>query len=349
MKIAFVLDSIIPTPKYGESERILWWLSRQLVEGGHEVVLLVRQGSQCKHAPVVPLRRDKAIGPQIPADAEVVHFFRQPTQQAVSGLGKPYLITCFENATKPCTLDANTVFLSASHAARHGGRVFVYPGLDFRDYGSMLPDWPRQYFHFLAEADVPARGLKEAISIAASAGVHIHVIGSRRITLAPLPRISLSPYARFHAIMSREGRNTLINGSRGLIFPVLHHEPFGLPIIESLYLGSPVFGTPLGALPELVCGKISLHTSEWTGRVDGCFSDFGCLSTRQSELIDTIRNSADAFSAQRCHEYAREHFSAARMAQQYLQLYQQVLDGQSIHPHPLHIKEVGMQKIPLET
>ena len=56
----------------------------------------------------------------------------------------------------------------------------------------------------------------------------------------------------------------LLNASRGLIFPVRWHEPFGLAVIESLYFGCPVFSTPYGALPELVpvhCGVLSDQAS----------------------------------------------------------------------------------------
>ncbi len=348
MKIALVLDSIIPTPKYGESERILWWLSRQLVEAGHEVVLLVQKGSSCKHAPVLALQRKKAVARQLPPDVSLVHFFHTPAEQAMEGLDKPYLITLFDNVAKPCQLDPNTVFLSASHAARHGGQVYVYPGIDFRDYGEMLTDWPRNYVHFLAEAELPGRNLRDAITIASRAGVPIHIIGSRRFELIPTPRLTLNPNARFHTLMHREGRNTLINGSRGLIFPVAWHEPFGLPVIESLYLGCPVFGTPFGALPEIVCGKTSATSGKWTGQVDGCFSDFGCLSVRQGELAEAVRYSADTFSPALCHQYARERFSAERMAHQYLRLYEQVLDGQPLHPEPLGVKTPVQEKLRLE-
>jgi hypothetical protein len=57
----------------------------------------------------------------------------------------------------------------------------------------------------------------------------------------------------------------LLQGSRGLIFPVLWHEPFGLAVIESLYFGCPVYATPYGALPELVppaCGVLSAGRGE---------------------------------------------------------------------------------------
>lgn len=348
MNIALVIDSTIPMPKYGESERIFWWHSRQLVEAGHKVVVLARKGSSCKHAPVLALQRRKAIAQQLPADIAMVHFFHPPASPWLEGMDRPYLITYFDNATKPCQLPANTVFLSASHAARHGGRVYVYPGLDFRDYGEMLTDWPRTYFHFLAEAELPGRSTREAIAIASRAGVPVHIIGSRRFELMPTPRLTLSSHARFHTLMHRQGRNTLINGSRGLIFPVLWHEPFGLPAVESLYLGCPVFGTPFGALPEIICGKTNSPGGEWTGKVDGCFSDFGCLSVRLSELVDAIRNGADTFSSERCHQYVREHFSAQRMTQAYLRLYEQVLNGQPLHPEPIRVEAPTQEKLRLE-
>ncbi len=43
--------------------------------------------------------------------------------------------------------------------------------------------------------------------------------------------------------------------SKGLIFPVLWNEPFGLAAIESLYAGAPVFGPNYGSIPELINEK----------------------------------------------------------------------------------------------
>ncbi len=63
----------------------------------------------------------------------------------------------------------------------------------------------------------------------------------------------------------------LLNQSKGLIFPVLWHEPFGLAITESLFYGCPIFGTPYGALPEIVQ------------------SEYGFLSNDSKELINAIK------------------------------------------------------------
>ncbi|MEF9931013.1 MAG: glycosyltransferase, partial [Bacteroidales bacterium] len=49
-----------------------------------------------------------------------------------------------------------------------------------------------------------------------------------------------------------EQKLNILKESKGLIFPVIWNEPFGLAITESLYCGAPVFGTPYGSLPELI-------------------------------------------------------------------------------------------------
>ena len=47
-------------------------------------------------------------------------------------------------------------------------------------------------------------------------------------------------------------KTKLLNQSKGLLFPVRWHEPFGLAILESLHYGCPVFGTPRGSCLKLV-------------------------------------------------------------------------------------------------
>ncbi len=344
MKILLVLNSRIPTPNYDDAERLLWWLARQLHEMAHEPVLLVKGDSTCDFAPVLVLDEKKSLAAQVPEDVDVVHFFYRPAAEMSAELRKPYVITNFENSTTAESFDPNTVFLSANHAARHEAEVYVYPGLDFRDYGSVLLDFPRNYFHFLGDAAWRGRNVRGAIDLAARAGTRVHVIGGARVNFRKGLRITLSPSARFHGVLNRDGRNMMLNGSKGLLFPVLWHEPFGLPVIESLYFGCPVFGTPYGALPELLCRKINTDGRKWTGQVDACFSEFGCLSVKRSELLEAIRH-ADGFSPERCTEYATDCFSAARMARDYLKLYERVLGGKALHTYTPTMAEAPKNKL----
>lgn len=329
MRILLVRNSRIPAKTYDDAERVLWWLGLQLHELGHEPVFLVKKGSECSFAPVLVLNEKKALAAQIPEDIDLVHFFDRPAQP-IDTIGKPYLITNFVNSTEVETLDPNTVFVSANHAARHGGSVYVYPGLDFRTYGEVLLDFPRNYFHFLGDAAWRGKNVRGAIDLASRAGARVHVIGGSRVNFSKGLRITLSPSARFHGVLNRDGRNMMLNGSKGLLFPILTHEPFALAIPESLYFGCPVIGTPYGPLPEILCPKKSTADRKWTGKVEACFSELGCLSTKRSELLEAMGN-ADAFNRQRCMEYALDTFSAERMAREYLGLYEQVLNGKTLH------------------
>jgi glycosyltransferase involved in cell wall biosynthesis len=72
--------------------------------------------------------------------------------------------------------------------------------------------------------------------------------------------------------------------------------------------------------------------------VEACFSEFGCLSLKRSELVEAMRH-AKAFQPDRCYEYARDCFSSERMARDYLALYEKVLNGQPLHAQPPVLSE----------
>ena len=96
---------------------------------------------------------------------------------------------------------------------------------------------------------------------------------------------------------------------------MLWHEPFGLAIIESLYLGCPVIATPYGSLPELV--------SEETG----------FLSDSESALAQALAG-AGRFDRRACHESVKRRFSHLAMARAYQQCYERVLAGEALNPAP---------------
>ncbi len=355
MKILLVHNSRIPIQTYDDAERTLWWLGKALNRLGHEVTFLVKKGSTCPFANILAINEKKPLSEQVPAEIDLVHFHGPQAEPS----GKPYLITCHRNSADGETLDPNTVFLSRNHARRHGGKVYVHAGIDFADYGK--PDWEarRMFFHFLGNAAWSGKNVRGAIEIAGQAGARLHVIGGSRVNFRKGLRITLSPHVRFHGVLGADGRNMLLNQSKGLIFPALWAEPFGLAVVESLYFGCPVFGTPYGALPELlgkretpsrvVVGQDSAKTEAWNGQVEAFYSEFGCLSVKKSELVEAVKN-ADAFDRKHCHEYVREHFSAEKMARKYLHLYEKVLHGEALHPHPLIPTEAASDKfLPLES
>lgn len=321
LHILLVSYGKIPTPKYGGISRVIWYLGKELSQMGHRITFLVDKGSVCDFARVLPLDPSISLARQIPGDVDLVHT-QMPFAEA---LPKPYMITIHGNTTDSGESDLNTVFVSRDHAARFGSEVFVYNGLGLEEYGKPRFDMPRNYIHFLAKAAWQIKNLKGSMSIARSAGLPLKVMGGYRVNLKMGLRITLDRRIHFEGMVGGEEKNRLINGSRALVFPVRWNEPFGLAVVESLYFGCPVFGTPYGSLPELVT------------------SDFGFLSNRKAELVDALTH-VEEYDRRKCHEYVCDNFTSRQMAQKYLSLYEKVLNGENLNPQAPKLVQSNVPK-----
>ena len=312
MHILFVNQAPIPVYAYGGTERVIWDLGKSLARLGHRVSYLVPPGSHCDFAQVLAIREGASWAEQVPSDVDLVHFQFDP--QGLESLGKPCLMTQHGNSEPGVPLPLNTLFVSRNHAERHGSTEFVHNGLDWDAYGAVDFERPRPYFHFLGKAAWRVKNVQGAIDVALDAGAELRVLGGTRLNLKRGFRFTWSRRVTFAGMVGGAEKMSLINGSRGLILPVLWHEPFGLAVIESLYFGCPVFATPYGALPELVPPQC------------------GVLSSSRAVLAEAVRERR--FDARACHRHAVDHFSAAAMARGYLEKYQRILDGETLHATP---------------
>jgi glycosyltransferase involved in cell wall biosynthesis len=309
MHIVHVIPSRLPALLYGGTERVAWWLAREQVARGHRVTFLAEAGSECPFAEVRVLDPVAPLQGQIPAGAELVHFHYPYDDE----LDTPYLVTIQVNGALGTRHHRNSVFVSRDHALRYGSDVFVHNGIDPDDYGPPELDRRREYVHFLGKAAWRLKNVRGAIRIAKCAGVPLRVLGGHRFNLNMGFRLTLDRNASFAGMVGGERKNEELRGSRGLIFPVLWHEPFGIAIVESLYFGCPVVGTPYGSLPELVPTNV------------------GLLSDRMDDLVEAVRN-LDSFRRRGCHDWVLENFTSARMTDQYLRLYERVLAGETLNP-----------------
>lgn len=309
MNILLAIPVTIPVRKYGGAQRILWWLGKELHTMGHKVTFLVNPGSSSPYGKVIPYHKEDPLNNQIPPETDLVHFLSEFREDP----GKPHLTTIQGNTSLERKFHVNTVFISRNHADRHHATAFVHNGIDPSDYG--IPDLhnPREYLHFLGKAAWRLKNVRGAIRVARSSGNPLAVIGGRRLNIKMGFRFTTDPRIRFFGMLGGSRKNKVINGSKGLLFPVLWHEPFGLAIIESLYFGCPVFGTPYGSLPELVPPEM------------------GHLSASISSLAEAVGN-CDGYDRLQCHEYVMDRFTSKRMALEYLGLYEKVLAGDALNP-----------------
>lgn len=309
MHVLLVSRTVIPVFAYGGTERVIWDLAWALTQLGHQVTFLVSPGSSCPFARVLALRDDKPLAQQIPADVDVVHFHYFPSEALL--IRQPHLFTQHGNSELGHPLPLNTVFLSRNHAERHGATCFVYNGLNWDAYGEPASSVDAQSrYHFLGKAAWRVKNVRGAIQVARAAKVELDVLGGDRLNIKRGFRWTWSPAIHFHGMVGGARKFDLLRASKGLIFPVRWHEPFGLAVIESMFYGAPVFATPYGAIPELV-GE-----------------ENGVLAADAQTLARAIKT----FEPRPKHARDRvlDLFSASAMASAYVRLYERVGSGSTL-------------------
>ncbi len=317
MHITIVTGDKIPSIKYGGVQRVVWCLGKELHKRGHKVTFIAGKGSYCPFAEVVEINPDKDLKEQIPTNADIVHF-NIPVPE---GFTRPHLLTIHGNGI-PQNADKNLVFVSQNQANRFGSQSFVYNGLDWDEYGQVDLTLSRKRFHFLGKAAWKVKNLRGAIAVTKQIpGGELDVLGGHRLNLKMGFRFTWSPRIHFHGMVDDRLKKIIMQQSKGLIFPVTWHEPFGLAITESLYMGAPVFGTPYGSLPELVTPEV------------------GFLTNHEQQMAEHIES--HTYSPKTCHEYARDLFNSSVMTDAYLKKYEAILNGESLNETIPCIKDIS--------
>lgn len=305
MNILLITKAQLPVKTYGGTQRIVWDLGYSLHLKQHSVTFLAGKGTRCDWANVIEYDTTQNVNQQIPINTDIVHF-----HSSSELVDTPFVVTQHGNSAGE--IGPNTIFLSKSHARNHRADAYVHNGLNWDNYRQPEFNVLRTRFHFLGKAAWRVKNVQGAIDITRRANVPLDIMGGHRLNFSMGFRLTLDRHVRFWGMVDNETKSRIMNRSAGLVFPVTWHEPFGLAITESLYFGCPIFGTPYGSLPELVTPET------------------GVLSMRGDELIHAISSSRE-FSPVRCHAYARDLFNADKMAERYLEYYEQVLNGHALN------------------
>lgn len=301
VNVLIFLKNKIPSLLYGGTERVIWYLGKELNKMGHSVTFLVNEGSYCDFAKVLIYNPNLSLESQIPEYIDIVHINDDYFTEEIS---KPLVVTIHGNPENS-SLHPNSIFVSKNHANRYNSDNFVHNGLDWDAYKKPDLASRRVSFHFLGNAAWKVKNVKGAINIIKKSKTEkLAVMGGTRWhpnTFTVNNKIS------FLGMVDDTKKAEVMSKSKGLLFPVTWHEPFGLAITESLFYGCPVFGSTFGSLPELVA------------------KDVGFLSNSEDELVDAISNSEN-FSKEKCSSYAVEEFNSKKMAIRYLEKYETVLN-----------------------
>jgi glycosyltransferase involved in cell wall biosynthesis len=341
MRIAQVapLFESVPPRFYGGTERIVSYLTDELVQRGHDVTLFASGDSRttARLVPVVERAtrfdhdthavlsaafiRELGMVFSRAADFDVIHCHLDylafpfhgltptPTVHTVHGrLDLAHLIPVYRQfRTVPLVSisDAQRVPL-APLGVRWAGTV--YHGLPVERYAFAAED--RGYLAFLGRI-APEKQADFAIEIARRVGLPLRIAAKvdaadqayfERV-VAPLLD---DPLVEFLGEIGEDAKPAFLGGARALLFPVDWPEPFGLVMIEAMACGTPVVARPCGSVPEIV-----VH-----GRT-------GFVADTLVELADAVKR-LDEIDRTECRRHVEQRFSAARMAEDYEQIYRRL-------------------------
>jgi glycosyltransferase involved in cell wall biosynthesis len=341
MKIAQVapLSESVPPRLYGGTERVVSWLTEELVRRGH-VVTLFASGDSKTNATLVPacreaLRLSRCVDSFTPhvllveqvagraAEFDVIHFhIAQLHLPVMRRVKTPHLTTLHGRLDLPELVPFYREFddapvVSISDAQRmplpFANWVATVPhGLPI----DALPFSPDRgdYLAFLGRIS-PEKRVDRAIEIAVGTGSALKI--AAKVDPADcsyfetsIQRLLSQPRVDFIGEIGDSDKAAFLGGAKALLFPIDWPEPFGLVVIEALACGTPVIAFKRGSVPELIEHGVT-----------------GFIVDSVDEAIDAVRR-VDALDRRACRESFERRFSAVRMAADYVQLYEQIIDRQ---------------------
>jgi glycosyltransferase involved in cell wall biosynthesis len=343
MRIAQIapLTEAIPPKLYGGTERVVHWITEELVALGHEVTLYA-SGDSCTSAKLEAcwpraLRLDGSIRDpnalhmmmlervrQRAHEFDILHFHldyypfslfaRQPTPFVTTLHGRldlPEHQPLF--ATFP-TLPLVSISNSQRRPVPHAGWVrTIHHGLP----ENLLTPQPvkPEYFAFLGRI-APEKGVDRAIHIAREAGVPLKIAAKVDKVDRDYFEEKIKPQIDGRSIeyigeIDDKDKAKFLSGALALLVPIDWPEPFGLVMIEAMACGTPVIAFNRGSVPELIDeGVTGFIVEDEQGAIGATY--------RLSELSRT------AIRAR-----FEERFTARRMAQGYLAVYRGLMEGKA--------------------
>ena len=341
MKIAQIgpLMESVPPRLYGGTERIVSYLTDELVRLGHDVTLFA-SGDSVSAAHLVPcvpkaLRLDPNVRDPIPYymlmldrvndvadDFDILHFhidqfhfplFRPIAQRTVTTThGRQDLPDLrplyfgFSDMPLVSISDAQRLPIANANFV-----ATIYHGIPFDLHKPTYR--PRSgYLAFLGRIS-PEKRPDRAIAIARAAGIPLKIAAKVdkvdeeyfREKIEPLLD---QPGIEFIGEIDERAKTEFLGDASALLFPIDWPEPFGLSMIEAMACSTPVLAFRRGSVPEII--------------------DDGVTGLTVDDVEEAVRVLPRLLSLDRrtVRQRFEERFTATRMAKDYLSVYRALLE-----------------------
>jgi glycosyltransferase involved in cell wall biosynthesis len=342
MRIAQIapLYESVPPKLYGGTERIVSYLSEELVRQGHDVTLFA-SGDSKTSANLVPfgdtaLRLNPAVTDPLHAhiamldevikradDFDVLHFHTDLLHFAMIRAFSGRTVTTLHGRLDQAdlkTLYAAFPEIPLASISQHQRRPMprrvnwvgnVYHGLP-RDLLPFSRKPEGGYLAFLGRI-APEKRPDRAIEIAARAGLPLKIAAKiDRVDLAYwddviAPLVEAHDNIQFIGEINERQKADFLGNARALLFPIDWPEPFGLVMIEAMSCGTPVIAFRSGSVPEVIDDELS-----------------GFIVNDVDEAVDAVSR-LDSLDRKGVRAIFEKRFTAENMAQRYLAIYDDIL------------------------
>ncbi|MEE8387867.1 MAG: glycosyltransferase [Acidiferrobacterales bacterium] len=340
MKIAMLspLSWRTPPRHYGPWENIVSLLTEQLVNMGQDVTLFATGDSDTsgKLAWVCerPYSEDPSINPKAweclhiaevfrrADEFDLIHnhfdflplsysaFTRTPVVTTIHGFSSPAILPVYQKYNK------QTHYVAISEADKRHDLDYIatiHHGIDLAKFQYWSETGDYLLFFGRIHAD---KGVHTAIEVAKKSKLPLVIAGivqdESYFKKQVEPHIDGS-MVRFIGAVGSEQRQEVMAGARALLHLINFEEPFGLSVVESMACGTPVIAFARGSMPELIRnGKTGYIVDDVEAAV---------------QAVGRI----DSIDRRTCREEMEQRFTCQRMAKDYLNVYQQILDQRENH------------------
>jgi glycosyltransferase involved in cell wall biosynthesis len=341
MRIAQVapLYERVPPLYYGGTERIVSYLSEELIKQGHDVTLFASGDSLTKGRLIAPCKRSLRLDPdcamplvyqvlqldqlyQNAASFDVIHFHIDYLHFPFSRrLGRPNVTTLHGRLDLPDLVPlyeefADVPVVSISNSQRKPLPWINWQGTVYHGIPSSLYELHRNqgtYLAFIGRIS-PEKRVDRAIEIAKRANIKLKIAAKvdpvdKHYMETKIRPLLDHPLVEFIGEIGEKEKPEFLGNALALLFPIDWVEPFGLVMIEAMACGTPTIAFRQGSVPEIIDSGVT-----------------GFVVENIDESLAALAR-VQYFDRARCRRVFEERFSASRMAADYLKTYERVIDA----------------------
>lgn len=329
-----------PPRHYGPWESVVSLLTEGLVERGIDVTLFATGDSetQARLVSVCPrgYEEDPSILPKLWECLHISNLFEQgdrfdiihnhfdflpltytamtstPVVTTIHGFSSDQILPVYKK------YNGRTWYVAISEADKCPELDYIatiHHGIDLRLF--TYQGNPGDYLLFFGRIH-PDKGTKECIKVADRTGMRLVIAGivqdKEYFKRCVEPHID-GNRIQYIGSVGPERRNEILGGARALLHPINFDEPFGLSVIEAMACGTPVIAVNRGSMPEVIRDGYS-----------------GFLVRDTEEMILAVGRIGE-LERSNCRAWVEERFTAERMVDDYLSVYERIMEMRRREDH----------------